>query len=167
MVGTLNKVVLIGNVGKDPEIRLTQEGKEIASFPLATSDAWKDKTSGERKEKTEWHKIVVFVPQIVEIAKNYVRKGSKLYIEGSLQTRRWLDQSNVEKYITEILLQSYNSVLMLLDSSAKVTHVQQDNSEKSHEFFSKEPAKEQKKDPKSKDGARQYEIEEIDDEIPF
>lgn len=116
MVGTLNKVILIGNVGKDPEIRVTQEGKEIASFSLATSESWKDKVTGERKEKTEWHKVVVFVPQLVDIIKRFLKKGGKVYVEGSLQTRRWMDQGSVEKYVTEVLLQSFNSVLMLLDS---------------------------------------------------
>lgn len=116
MAGTLNKVILIGNVGDEPKIRSTQDGKEIASFPLATSESWKDKQTGEKKEKKEWHKIIIFVPQLVQIIKQYVHKGSKLYIEGSLQTRKWMDNKNpdVERYITEILLQSYNSVLMIL-----------------------------------------------------
>ncbi len=115
MSSTLNKVILIGNVGRDPEIRSTQEGKEIATFSLATSESWKNKVSGEKKEKTEWHKVVVFVPQIVTFIKSYMHKGAKVYIEGSLQTRKWLDHANTEKYVTEVLLQSYSSTLMLLD----------------------------------------------------
>jgi single-strand DNA-binding protein len=118
MAGTLNKVILIGNVGRDPEFRNTQEGKEIASFSLATSDSWRDK-NGERRERTEWHKVVVFIPQLVDIVKRFVHKGSKIYIEGSLQTRRWLDQASVEKYVTEVLLQSYNNMLILLDSKPR------------------------------------------------
>jgi single-strand DNA-binding protein len=119
MAVTLNEVRLIGNVGKDPDIRTTQDGKEVASFTLATSDVWKDKLTGEKKERTEWHKIVVFIPQLVSVIKNYVKKGSRLYICGSLQTRKWQDQSNIDKYITEILLQSHDSKLMLLSGTNK------------------------------------------------
>jgi single-strand DNA-binding protein len=114
MAGSLNKVSLIGNVGKDPEIRSTQEGKEIITFSLATTDTWKSKVDGEQRKKTEWHRIVVFNSGLVEVIKRYVTKGSKLYIEGSLQTREWNDQSSVKKYTTEIVLQTYNSVVILL-----------------------------------------------------
>lgn len=117
MAVTLNEVRLIGNVGKDPDIRMTQDGKEVASFTLATSDVWTDKLTGERKEKTEWHKIVVFVGRLVSVVKAHVKKGTRLYISGSLQTRKWLDQSNVEKYITEVLLQSNDSKLMILSGT--------------------------------------------------
>ncbi len=116
MAGSLNKVTLIGNLGKDPEIRTTNDGKEIASFSLATSDTWKDKATGERKERTEWHRIVVFNEGLVGVIKNYVQKGSKLYIEGGLQTRKWTDSSGAEKYTTEVVLQNYSSTLILLDS---------------------------------------------------
>lgn len=119
MAVTLNEVNLIGNVGKDPDIRSTQEGKEVASFTLATTDVWKDKLTGERREKTEWHKIVVFVPHLVSLVKSYVKKGTKLYLSGSLHTRKWQDQSNIDKYITEVLLQSNDSKLMLLSNSNK------------------------------------------------
>src|SRR5690554_5862815 len=115
MAGSLNKVILIGNLGRDPEIRTTQDGREIANFSLATKESWKDKVSGERKEKTEWHRVVIFAPGLVSIVKNYVHKGSRLYIEGALQTRKWTDQSGAEKYTTEIVLQAYNSALLLLD----------------------------------------------------
>ena len=119
MAVTLNEVRLIGNVGKDPDIRSTQDGKEVASFTLATSDVWEDKVTGERKERTEWHKIVVFIPQLVSVIKLHVKKGTRLYISGSLQTRKWQDQSNVDKYITEVLLQSHDSKLMLLSNTNK------------------------------------------------
>jgi len=119
MAVTLNEVRLIGNVGKDPDIRSMQDGKEVASFTLATSDVWKDKLTGERKERTEWHKIVVFIPQLVSVIKLHVKKGTRLYISGSLQTRKWQDHSNIDKYITEILLQSHDSKLMLLSSTNK------------------------------------------------
>ena len=111
----LNKVQLLGNLGKDPEIRQTKDGKDIASFSLATSESWKDKSTGEKKIKTEWHKVVVF-GATAGVVKNYVKKGSKLYIEGSLQTRKWTDKEGLEKYTTEIILQGFSSKLLMLDS---------------------------------------------------
>ena len=119
MVVSLNKVTLIGNVGKEPEVRLTQEGKEIVTFPLATTENWKDKNSGERREKTEWHRVVVFIPALVNIIKNHVNKGTRIYIEGSLQTREWNDQTGIKKYTTEIVLQTYNSTVILLGNKNK------------------------------------------------
>lgn len=115
MAGSVNKVILVGNLGKDPEIRNTQDGREIASFSIATSETWKDKNSGERKEKTEWHNIVVFNPQLVGVVKSYVKKGSKLYIEGALQTRKWTDKDGRERYTTEVVLQNFNGTLTMLD----------------------------------------------------
>jgi single-strand DNA-binding protein len=111
---SINKVILIGNVGTDPEIRNTNDGREIASFSLATSESWKDKNSGEKKEKTEWHRLVVFSQGLVGIVKNYVKKGSKLYIEGQLQTRKWTDKDGADKYTTEIVLQGFNSTIQLV-----------------------------------------------------
>ncbi|MBN8827252.1 MAG: single-stranded DNA-binding protein [Sphingobacteriia bacterium] len=115
MAVSINKVILVGNLGKDPEIRTTQDGKEIASLVVATSVNWYDKQSGERKDKTEWHRVVVFNEGLVNVVKNYTRKGSKLYIEGALQTRKWTDNSGQERYATEIVLQGYNSALAILD----------------------------------------------------
>jgi len=115
-MASVNKVILIGHVGKDPEIRSMQDGKEIANFSIATGESWKDKNTGERKEKTEWHKISVFNPNLVSIIKSYVKKGSKIYIEGSLQTRKWIDKDLIERYSTEIVLQNFNGVLVMLDS---------------------------------------------------
>jgi single-strand DNA-binding protein len=111
---SVNKVILIGNAGKAPEIRSTQDGREIASLTLATGESWKDK-SGERKEKTEWHRVVIFNEGLVRVVKNYVKKGSKLYIEGQLQTRKWTDNSGAEKYSTEVVLQGFNASLQMLD----------------------------------------------------
>ena len=116
MAHSLNKVVLIGNLGRDPEFRSTNEGKEIATFSIATSDSWKDRLTGEKKEKTEWHRIVIFNEALVRVIKNYVKKGSKIYLEGSLQTRKWVDSSGQEKYSTEIVLQNFNANLILLDT---------------------------------------------------
>jgi single-strand DNA-binding protein len=113
---SINKVILVGNVGGDPEIRNTNDGREIATFSLATSDSWKDKNTGERKDKTEWHRIVIFSQGLVGIVKNYVKKGSKLYIEGQIQTRKWTDNNGVDKYTTEIIMQNFNSTLQILDS---------------------------------------------------
>lgn len=116
MAGSINKVILVGNLGRDPEIRTTQDGREIANFSIATSDTWRDKSTGERRERTEWHRIVVFSEGLVNVIRNYVKKGSKVYIEGSLQTRKWQDQNGQERYTTEIVLQGYGATLTMLDS---------------------------------------------------
>ena len=118
MAGSVNKVILIGNVGKDPEIRRTQDGRPIANITLATSETWRDKNAGERKEKTEWHRVVVFQEGLCKVVEQYVRKGAKLYIEGQLQTRKWTDQSGVEKYSTEVVLQGFGGTLTMLDGRA-------------------------------------------------
>ena len=115
MAGSVNKVILVGNLGRDPEIRSTQDGREIATLALATSESWKDKNTGERKEKTEWHRVVIFSEGLVGVVKNYLKKGAKVYIEGSLQTRKWTDKDGVEKYSTEVVLQGFGSTLTMLD----------------------------------------------------
>jgi single-strand DNA-binding protein len=114
MAGSVNKVILVGNVGKDPEIRRTQDGRPIANITLATSESWRDKNSGEKKEKTEWHRIVIFSEPLCKIVEQYVKKGAKLYIEGQLQTRKWTDQAGVEKYSTEVVLQGFTGTLTML-----------------------------------------------------
>lgn len=115
MAGSVNKVILVGNLGKDPEVRRTQAGKTIVNLSLATSENWRDKATGERKETTEWHRVVIFNEQLAKVAEQYLNKGAKVYIEGQLQTRKWTDQSGVEKYSTEVVLQGFNSVLTMLD----------------------------------------------------
>lgn len=115
MAGSVNKVILVGNLGADPEIRHTQDGRAIANLRIATSESWKDKSSGERKEKTEWHRVVIFNEGLCKVAEQYLKKGSKVYIEGALQTRKWTDKDGVEKYSTEIVLQGFNSTLTMLD----------------------------------------------------
>ena len=115
MAGSVNKVILVGNLGKDPEIRRTQDGRPIASLSIATSDTWRDKATGERKEKTEWHRVVIFSEGLAKVAEQYLKKGAKVYIEGQLQTRKWTDQSGAEKYTTEVVLQNFNSNLTMLD----------------------------------------------------
>ncbi|HMM91331.1 single-stranded DNA-binding protein [Bradyrhizobium sp.] len=115
MAGSVNKVILVGNLGKDPEIRRTQDGRPIANLSIATSDTWRDKNTGERKEKTEWHRVVIFSEPLCKVVEQYLKKGSKVYIEGALQTRKWTDQQGVEKYSTEVVLQGFNSTLTMLD----------------------------------------------------
>lgn len=139
---SLNKVSLIGHVGQNPEIKATQDGREIATFSLATSERWTDKRTGEVVQKTEWHRLVIFSQGLVGIVKNYVKKGSKLYAEGSLQTRKWADNQGVERYTTEIILQNFNSTLQILDSKER----RENSSDHSHSDHSQEI---------------------IDDEIPF
>ncbi len=116
MAGSINKVILVGNLGADPEIRHTQDGKAIANLRIATSETWRDKSSGERKERTEWHKVVIFNEGLCRIAEQYLKKGSKVYLEGQLQTRKWQDQQGQDRYTTEIVLQGYNSQLTMLDA---------------------------------------------------
>lgn len=149
MAGSLNKVILVGNVGKDPEIRSSNDGREIATFSLATSDTWRDKATGEKRERTEWHRIVIFSDGLVGVVKNYVKKGSKLYVEGSLQTRKWVDNTGVEKYTTEIVLQNFSSSLILLDSKG------------SEEYIDNAASKNVPSGPSS------FNHSELDDEIPF
>jgi single-strand DNA-binding protein len=116
MAGSVNKAILIGNVGRDPEIRTTNDGTRIANFTLATSDNWRDKASGERRERTEWHRIVIFNDRLTDVVEKYVKKGAKLYIEGSLQTRKWTDKEGQERYTTEVVLQRFRGELTMLDS---------------------------------------------------
>ena len=117
MAGSVNKVILVGNLGRDPESRSFQNGGKVVNLRIATSESWKDRNSGERKEKTEWHSVAIFNEGLANVAEKYLRKGSKVYIEGALQTRKWTDQAGVEKYSTEIVLQGFNSVLTMLDGA--------------------------------------------------
>jgi single-strand DNA-binding protein len=117
MAGSVNKVILVGNLGRDPEIRSTQDGTKVANLSLATSESWRDKNTGERKERTEWHRIVVFNERLVDVIEKYVKKGSKLYIEGALQTRKWTDNTGAEKYTTEVVLQRFRGDLTMLDGA--------------------------------------------------
>ncbi len=115
MAGSVNKVILVGNLGRDPEVRSTQDGTKVANLSIATSENWRDKNSGERRERTEWHRVVIFNERLAEVAEKYLRKGSKVYIEGQLQTRKWTDQSGTEKYTTEVVLQRFRGELTMLD----------------------------------------------------
>jgi single-strand DNA-binding protein len=119
MAGSVNKVILVGNLGADPEIRHTQDGRPIANLRVATSDSWRDKSSGERRERTEWHRVVIFNENLAKIAEQYLKKGAKVYLEGQLQTRKWEDQSGQERYTTEVVLQGFNAQLTMLDGKQR------------------------------------------------
>jgi len=149
---SLNKVTLIGNLGQDPEVRSTQNGGEIATFSIATTESWKDKNTGERKDKTEWHRVVVYSQGLVGVVKNYLKKGSKIYIEGALQTRKWTDNQGIERYTTEVVLQNYNSNLQMLDGRDR------SNSSMSDNGYNQSASSKKNNDVM---------IEENDDEIPF
>lgn len=116
MAGSVNKVILVGNLGADPEIRHTQDGRPIANLRVATSDSWRDKATGERREKTEWHNVVIFSEGLCKVAEQYLRKGSKVYLEGQLQTRKWQDREGNDRYTTEVVLQGFNATLTMLDA---------------------------------------------------
>lgn len=154
MAGSVNKVILVGRLGSDPEVRVSQDGNKIVRLSLATSDSWKDKQTNEKREKTEWHRIVIFANGLADIAEKYLNKGSKIYVEGQIQTRKWTDQAGVEKYTTEIVLQSYNSSLTMLDNRSDQNNEIISSSFKNDSLGNKSIAKE-------KDDI------EIDDEIPF
>ena len=173
MAGSVNKVILVGNLGKDPEIRRTQDGRPIANLSVATSESWRDKTTGERKEKTEWHRVVIFNEGLCKVAEQYLKKGAKVYIEGQLQTRKWTDQAGVEKYSTEVVLQGFNSNLTMLDgrSSGGSGNVAADDSsgdfgaDDTGEFGSPGPSR---KVAAAGAGARNGSPRaDMDDEIPF
>jgi single-strand DNA-binding protein len=159
MAGSVNKVILIGNLGRDPEIRTTQDGKEIANMTIATSESWKDRNTGERREKTEWHRVVVFNDGLIGIIKNYLHKGSKVYIEGALQTRKWTDKDGAEKYSTEVVLQGFGSTLTMLDArgGAAGAGAGAGGSGGQENYNASAPSAQ----PKSRSGA------DLDDEIPF
>ena len=155
MAGSINKVILVGNLGKDVEVRSLSSGDRVANLRIATSESWRDKVSGERKEKTEWHQVVIFNPPLVDVAEKYLKKGSKVYIEGALQTRKWTDQNGVEKYITEIVLQKYRGELTMLDGKSEGGgSYGGGSSTDSREMSSSAPA-------------QSFAHQELDDEIPF
>ena len=158
MAGSVNKVILIGNLGADPEVRHTQDGRPIVNLRVATSENWRDKATGERREKTEWHRVVIFSEGLARIAEQYLRKGSKVYLEGALQTRKWEDQSGQERYSTEVVLQGFNSTLTMLDGrqQREGTGEESGGSGGGGDFGRTKPL--------SGDGSFN---KELDDEIPF
>lgn len=166
MAGSVNKVILVGNLGKDPEIRTLTSGDRVANLSIATSEQWRDKMSGERKEKTEWHRVVIFNDNLAKIAEQYLRKGSTVYIEGSLQTRKWTDQSGVEKYSTEIVLQKFRGELTLLGGRGEGGNRGESGGGGYNEYedsYGGPPASAGQKAPAS-GPAQKF---DLDDEIPF
>ena len=166
MASSVNKVILVGNLGKDPEIRRTQDGRPIANLSVATSESWRDKTTGERKEKTEWHRVVIFNEGLCKIVEQYLKKGSKVYLEGALQTRKWTDKDGHDKYSTEVVLQGFNSQLTMLDTRGGGGAGASDSSDS--DFGSSGPssgsgAARERKPAMAGAGKR----DDMDDEIPF
>jgi single-strand DNA-binding protein len=157
MAGSVNKVILIGNLGADPEVRHTQDGRPIVNLRLATSESWRDKASGERKERTEWHRVVIFSEPLCRIAEQYLKKGSKIYVEGQLQTRKWQDQSGQDRYSTEVVLQGFNSQLTMLDGRQSGGEGREPVGASSGDFG---------RSSALGSGGRSFD-KELDDEIPF
>ncbi len=155
MAGSVNKVILVGNLGADPEIRHTKDGRPICNLSVATSESWRDKNSGERREKTEWHRVVIFSEGLCRVAENYLRKGSKVYLEGQLQTRKWQDQEGKDRYSTEVVLQGFNSTLTMLDSRNA-------GAGESSGFGAEQAASAPAAAP-----AQNFQNNDLDDEIPF
>ena len=165
MAGSVNKVILVGNLGKDPEIRRTQDGRPIANLSVATSESWRDKTTGEKREKTEWHRVVIFNEGLCRVAEQYLKKGAKVYLEGQLQTRKYTDQQGVEKYSTEVVLQGFNSVLTMLDRAGGGGGADVGYDNGSSDFGSAGPtASRERKPAMAGAGGRR---DDMDDEIPF
>lgn len=148
MSGSVNKAIIVGNLGKDPEIRRTQDGRPVANLSVATSETWRDKQTGERKERTEWHRVSIWSEGLCKVAEAYLKKGSKVYLEGQIQTRKWTDKDGVEKYSTEIVLQGFNATLTMLDGPNGRSR---DDAE----------------DDRVPDGAAHRAADDLDQEIPF
>lgn len=160
MAGSVNKVILIGNLGADPEIRRTQDGRPIANLRLATSETWRDKGTGERRERTEWHRVVIFNDNLCRVVEQYLKKGSKVYVEGQLQTRKWTDQQGVERYTTEVVLQNFRGELALLDrAGGGDSYGQGDN-----DFGSPGPTAGRARQPAMASSSRR---DDLNDDIPF
>jgi len=159
MAGSVNKVILVGNLGADPEVRRTQDGRPIVNLRVATSDTWRDKATGERREKTEWHRVVIFSEGLAKIAEQYLKKGSKVYLEGALQTRKWQDKDGNDRYSTEVVLQGFNSALTMLDRAGG-------GGEPGEDFGSSGPSAARPRQP-ALAGAGAGKRDDMDDEIPF
>jgi single-strand DNA-binding protein len=164
MAGSVNKVILVGNLGKDPDVRRMQDGRPIVNLSVATSETWRDKATGERKEKTEWHRVVIFNENIAKFAEQYLKKGAKVYIEGALQTRKWQDQSGQDKYTTEIVLQGFNSQLTSLDRASDRGAGGDFADDSGGDFGSSGPSTRERKPAMAATGGKRG---DMDDEIPF
>ena len=163
MAGSVNKVILVGNLGRDPEVRHTQDGKPIVNLSLATSESWRDRNTGERKEKTEWHRVVIFSEGLAKVAEQYLKKGSTVYIEGQLQTRKYTDKDGVEKYSTEIVLQGFNSVLTMIGGRGGAGEGAGGGFGGGDEFGQSSPMDR----PRGGGGKATIPARDLDDEVPF
>jgi single-strand DNA-binding protein len=163
MAGSVNKVILVGNLGADPEIRRTQDGRPVANLRVATSDSWRDKATGERRERTEWHRVVIFNEGLCRIAEQYLKKGAKVYLEGQLQTRKWQDQQGQDRYSTEVVLQGFNSQLTMLDRAGAGGAGAGSDAGEPDDFGSAGPTAPRERKP-ALAGAKR---DDLDDEIPF
>lgn len=166
MAGSVNKVILVGNLGADPEIRRTQDGRPICNLRVATSENWRDKASGERRERTEWHRVVIFSEPLCRVAEQYLRKGAKVYLEGQLQTRKWEDKDGQERYSTEVVLQGYNATMTMLDGRSGggggAPAFQEEGSS-----YNTGPARSSYEGSSSGGGEGKFNKQDLDDEIPF
>lgn len=165
MAGSVNKVTLVGNLGRDPEVRTMNDGSPVVNLSIATSETWKDRSSGERRERTEWHRVVIFNENLAKVAQNYLKKGSKVYLEGSLQTRKWTDQQGVEKYTTEVVLQRYRGELTMLDGRGDNAGGGFADQQSGYGGDSGYPSNQPSQAPAA--GAGMASPADLDDEIPF
>jgi len=165
MAGSVNKVILVGNLGADPEIKRTQDGRPIANLRIATSENWRDKNTGERRERTEWHRVVIFNEGLCKVVEQYLRKGAKVYLEGQLQTRKWEDQSGQERYSTEVVLQGFNSTLTMLDSRQGGGGDRPSDFSSGSDFGSSKPL--DQGGNQGGGGGSNAPADDFDDEIPF
>ncbi len=161
MAGSVNKVILVGNLGKDPEVRHTQDGKSIVNLSIATSENWRDKSSGERKEKTEWHRVVIFNEGLAKVAEQYLKKGQTVYIEGQLQTRKWTDKDGIEKYSTEVVLQNFRGELHMIGGKPGAGGGESSYSSGGDDFGQSSPME------RPRQAAKQSFNRDLDDEVPF
>jgi single-strand DNA-binding protein len=166
MAGSVNKVILVGNLGKDPETRRLNSGDPVVNLRIATSESWKDKATGERKEKTEWHNVVIFNENLARVAEQYLRKGSKVYVEGQLQTRKWTDQSGQEKYTTEVVLQRFRGELTILDGRGGGGEVGEDTGGAGRGEFGRSSPMEKRPAMAGAGGGSRF-SNDLDDDIPF
>ncbi len=167
MAGSVNKVILLGNLGRDPDIRATQDGNKIVNLSIATSERWKDRNSGEQREKTEWHRVVIFNENLARIAEQYLRKGSNVYIEGQLQTRKWTDQQGIEKYTTEVVLSRFKGELTLLGNRGDVQQISDEGTQTDPFHSSQEAPQFNSSIEQSQISGQLPPMNDLDDDIPF
>jgi len=157
MAGSVNKVILVGNLGKDPEVRTFPNGGKVCNFPVATSETWRDRNSGEKQERTQWHNIAIFSEPLVNIAERFLKKGSKIFVEGQLETRKWQDNTGADRYSTEVVLRPYKGELTLLDNKPETDNTQRDSVSESTTPVM----------PQNLENSPSFEVDDFDDEIPF